>query len=122
MPLLLKLENSAKEELNLKIRLVKDDVLDQTDFKLESKNREQPHHRMTFVSKIDHSVQYYSIRYPKNYDPQKSYAAIFSLHGAGVAASLLASQYSSKDWAFVITPTNRRPYGFDWQDLSLIHI
>ncbi|GIR32296.1 MAG: hypothetical protein CM15mP45_15920 [Deltaproteobacteria bacterium] len=71
---------------------------------------------MTFVSKIDHSVQYYSIRYPKNYDPQKSYAAIFSLHGAGVEASLLASQYSSKDWAFVITPTNRRPYGFDWQD------
>ena len=115
MPLLLKLEKSPKEELNLKIRLVKDDVLDQTDFKLESKNLEQPH-RVTFVSKIDHSVQYYSIRYPKNYDPQKSYAAIFSLHGAGVEASLLASQYSSKDWAFVITPTNRRPYGFDWQD------
>ena len=101
--------------MNLKIRLVKDDVLDQTDFKLESKNLDQPH-RVTFVSKIDHSVQYYSIRYPKNYDPQKSYAAIFSLHGAGVEASLLASQYSSKDWAFVITPTNRRPYGFDWQD------
>ncbi|MEL0179854.1 MAG: alpha/beta hydrolase, partial [Deltaproteobacteria bacterium] len=108
MPLLLKLEKSPKEELNLKIRLVKDDVLDETDFKLESKNLDQPH-RVTFVSKIDHSVQYYSIRYPKNYDPQKSYGAIFSLHGAGVEASLLALQYSSKDWAFVITPTNRRP-------------
>jgi pimeloyl-ACP methyl ester carboxylesterase len=33
-----------------------------------------------------------------------------------VEAIHLAGQYSSKKWAFVITPTNRRPYGFDWQD------
>ena len=115
MPLLLKLDEPRKEDLDLNIKVLIEDILDATDLKLEKKKLEEPHH-ITFHSKIDHSVQYFSVRYPKNYDPEKSYGVIFSLHGAGVEASHLASQYSSKDWAFVITPTNRRPYGFDWQD------
>jgi len=115
MPLLLKLDEPRKKDLDFRIKLMREGVLDAADLSLEKKKLEEPH-RITFHSKIDRSVQYFSVRYPKNYDPEKSYGVIFSLHGAGVEASHLASQYSSKDWAFVITPTNRRPYGFDWQD------
>ncbi|MEA3311732.1 MAG: prolyl oligopeptidase family serine peptidase [candidate division WOR-3 bacterium] len=70
----------------------------------------------TFISKIDNSVQYYGIMPPENYDPSKKYPLIFSLHGAGVEAIGLVGAYTQKDWAFVVSPTNRRRFGFDWQD------
>ncbi len=73
-------------------------------------------HKITFLSEIDSSCQYYAALYPENYDPKKSYGLILSLHGAGVEASGLAECFKPKDWAFVVCPTNRRPYGFDWQD------
>ncbi len=80
-----------------------------------SRRINQPHKR-TFVSRIDSSCQYYAILYPANYDPAQNYGLILSLHGAGVEASGLAECFQPKDWAFVVCPTNRRPYGFDWQD------
>ncbi|MEO0067557.1 MAG: prolyl oligopeptidase family serine peptidase [candidate division WOR-3 bacterium] len=73
-------------------------------------------HKRTFISEIDSSCQYYALRYPENYDPNKKYGLILSLHGAGVEAYGLAECFQPKDWAFVVCPTNRRPYGFDWQD------
>ncbi|MGQ9708718.1 MAG: prolyl oligopeptidase family serine peptidase [bacterium] len=73
-------------------------------------------HKRTFLSEIDSSCQYYAVRYPEDYDPKKRYALILSLHGAGVEADGLARCFKPKDWAFVVCPTNRRPYGFDWQD------
>ncbi|MEN9979594.1 MAG: prolyl oligopeptidase family serine peptidase [candidate division WOR-3 bacterium] len=82
---------------------------------LRSRRINQPHKR-TFVSRIDSSCQYYAILYPSNYDPAQNYGLILSLHGAGVEASGLAECFQPKDWAFVVCPTNRRPYGFDWQD------
>jgi dienelactone hydrolase len=72
--------------------------------------------KVTFISKIDGSCQYYSVLPPKDYDPQKEYALILGLHGAGVEASGLIDCHATKDWAFVITATNRKPFGFDWQD------
>lgn len=75
----------------------------------------QPH-KVTFISKLDSSCQYYAVFYPKDYDRSKRYGIILSLHGAGVEASGLAECFRPKDWAFVVCPTNRRPYGFDWQD------
>ncbi|MHA2610597.1 MAG: carboxylesterase family protein [bacterium JZ-2024 1] len=72
-------------------------------------------HRETFVSRIDGAVGKYGIRFPQPYDPKKKYALIFALHGAGVDESL-AGSYTPKDWAFVVSPLNRRPFGFDWQD------
>ncbi len=73
-------------------------------------------HKRTFISEIDSSCQYYALLYPENYDPKKKYGLIVSLHGAGVEAYGLAECFKPKDWAFVVCPTNRRPYGFDWQD------
>jgi poly(3-hydroxybutyrate) depolymerase len=72
--------------------------------------------QQTFRSAMDHSVQYYGLRFPAAYQEEQPYGLIVSLHGAGVEALHLAADYSPKDWAFVVTPTNRRRFGFDWQD------
>lgn len=83
--------------------------------RLRSRKSTQPH-KVTFLSEMDSSCQYYAVLYPENYDPKKNYGLILSLHGAGVEASALVECFEPKDWAFVICPTNRRPFGFDWQD------
>jgi len=71
---------------------------------------------VTFRSTIDNSAQKYAIKYPLNYDPSKDYALIFSSHGAGVACEGQVDAFGAKDWAFIVAPTNRRRFGFDWQD------
>jgi hypothetical protein len=43
-------------------------------------------------------------------------ALVLSLHGAGVQGIGQAQAYSPKDWAYLIAPTNRRPFGFDWEE------
>ncbi len=72
--------------------------------------------KRTFISKIDNSCQYYAVLPPQDYDPGGEYALILSLHGAGVRAEGQVDAYRPKTWAFVVAPTNRRPFGFDWQD------
>ncbi len=78
--------------------------------------KEKESYKITFISKIDNSCQYYAVLPPKDYDFQKKYALIFTLHGAGVEASGQVDAYKQKDWAFVVAPTNRKAFGFDWQD------
>ncbi|MCS7250647.1 MAG: prolyl oligopeptidase family serine peptidase [candidate division WOR-3 bacterium] len=73
-------------------------------------------HSVTFISQIDSSCQYFAISYPKNFDRNKKYGLIYSLHGAGVEAIGLCKVYSKKDFAFIACPTNRRSFGFDWED------
>jgi len=91
--------------------------LGEKDFKLSFRVRRLGESRKeTYLSYIDGSVQYYAILEPKNYDEEKSYGLILSLHGAGVEAEGLPDNYVPKDWAFVVAPTNRRRFGFDWQD------
>ena len=43
-------------------------------------------------------------------------ALFLSLHGAGVQGKRQAECYEPKDWGVVVAPTNRRPFGFDWED------
>lgn len=73
-------------------------------------------HRETFISQIDGSLQYYGVNPAQK--PSTSNALILSLHGAGVEAIGQASAYSNKDWCTLVAPTNRRPYGFDWEDIG----
>lgn len=82
---------------------------------LKYRQPDQPH-RCTFLSAIDSSCQYYGILYPRDFNPSRRYSLILALHGAGVEAADLTRCYRPRQWTFVITPTNRRPYGFDWQD------
>jgi len=82
---------------------------------LECKSPLQNHKR-TFRSAIDGSVQYYAVNPAQNRDPDFKPALVLSVHGAGVEATNQAGAYESKAWTHVVAPTNRRPYGFDWED------
>ena len=78
-------------------------------------------HKRTFVSEIDGSVQYYAVVPEKRQKIDKASPALFlTLHGAGVEASGQASKYKAKSWGHVVAPTNRRHYGFDWEDWGRI--
>jgi dienelactone hydrolase len=70
----------------------------------------------TFISRIDSSCQYYAVLPPANYQKDSVYSLLLTLHGAGVEARGQAAAYTQKDWAYVAAPTNRRRFGFDWQD------
>ncbi len=73
-------------------------------------------HWATFRSPVDGSVQGYGMRRPLNFDPQQDYALVLSLHGASVVARGQARAYEARDWAYIIAPTNRHPFGFDWEE------
>ncbi|MED5330078.1 MAG: prolyl oligopeptidase family serine peptidase, partial [Planctomycetota bacterium] len=74
----------------------------------------------TFLSHIDRSIQKYAVVPPavsdlateKTVDP----GLVLSLHGAGVDAPGQAASYHPKSDFWIVAPTNRRPFGFDWQD------
>jgi dienelactone hydrolase len=73
--------------------------------------------KRTFRSGIDGSVQYYAEAPAQPIRPGGPPPALFlTLHGAGVEAIGQADAYSSKSWGHLVAPTNRRPYGFDWED------
>ena len=69
----------------------------------------------SYRSPVDHSVQVYGVQAPADVEPQRDYGLVLSLHGAGVFALGQARAYSKHDWAYVIAPTNRRRFGFDWE-------
>ena len=73
-------------------------------------------YQRTFKSPLDGSIQYYGVVPPSNFDPSTGYAAVLSLHGAGVGALGQARSYSQRDWNYVFATTNRRPFGFDHEE------
>ncbi len=95
-------------------------IFDNTQLKLRVRRPDQ-HHRRTFTSRIDGSVQYYGVAPRTGGGPYETKPALFlSLHGASVQGMRQASCYQTKDWGVVIAPTNRRPFGFDWEDWGRI--
>ena len=80
------------------------------------------HHERTFVSRIDGSVQYYSVAPALRTDPGDTAARAFVLtvHGASVEARNQARAYKQKAWANIVAPTNRRPFGFNWEEWGRI--
>lgn len=77
------------------------------------------HHKRTFISGIDGSVQYYSVAPDTNKNSDGS-ALFLSVHGASVEAVNQANAYKQKDWGNLVAPTNRRPFGFAWEDWGRI--
>ncbi len=73
-------------------------------------------HRRTFVSSIDGSVQYFGLNPARDGDHVDSEALVLSVHGAAVEAINQSASYRAKPWAHIVAPTNRRPYGFNWED------
>lgn len=95
-------------------------MLDQCTIDLNVKKSNETHKR-TFVSDVDGSVQYYAVN-PVQPLPgdQAPPALVLSVHGASVEAINQASSYGPKNWCNIVSPTNRRPYGFDWEDWGRI--
>ncbi|HTV43093.1 MAG TPA: prolyl oligopeptidase family serine peptidase [Candidatus Sulfotelmatobacter sp.] len=91
-------------------------ALDQRTIRMRIRRIDQIQKR-TFISDIDGSVQYWALNpalplHPDHLQP----ALFFSLHGAGVEALGQAEAYEPKTWGDIVVPTNRRPFGFDWED------
>jgi dienelactone hydrolase len=72
--------------------------------------------RATRVSEIDGSVQEHALRGPAPSLAAVPTRVVLSLHGAGVDPLAQAAAYSARPGVWVVCPTNRRPFGFDWQD------
>jgi len=114
-------EDPVKLELRLRARAGRRTV-ETPPFALELKTvPATAHHSRTFVSEVDGSVQYYGVA-PLVPGPEAGNAQavrpalILTLHGASVEGIGQAKAYAPKDWAVIAAPTNRRPYGFDWED------
>lgn len=90
-------------------------TLDTAPLELRVRTPDQTHKR-TFVSEIDGSVQYYAINPGTQLPPGEPPALFLSLHGASVQGLGQAEAYGPKRWGHIVSPTNRRPYGFDWED------
>ncbi|MCA9008599.1 MAG: prolyl oligopeptidase family serine peptidase, partial [Planctomycetaceae bacterium] len=87
-------------------------------FQLQPRTRDQVL-KQTFVSDIDGSVQYYGLKQAVPQSPEEGPPAIaLSCHGASVQAIRQAGAYSKKSWIHMVAPTNRRPFGFDWEDFG----
>jgi dienelactone hydrolase len=71
--------------------------------------------KRSFVSDIDGSVQYYAEVPATSPNPR---ALVLSLHGASVEATSQADAYGPKSWCTIVCPTNRRPFGFDWEEVG----
>lgn len=73
--------------------------------------------KRTFISDIDGSVQYYAVQPWEPVTASPPLPALFlTLHGASVEALGQAAAYANKSWGHIVAPTNRRPFGFDWED------
>lgn len=79
--------------------------------------RPEQTHKRTFISETDGSVQYFAVNPASGSFTSGERPALFlSLHGASVEALGQAEAYAPKRWGTLVAPTNRRPYGFDWEE------
>ena len=106
--------NGKTEEMLVQLKDRNKKLLSEYTVKLNVKSNKK-HHKRTFVSQIDGSVQYYSVA-PSNNDTLTKPALFLSVHGASVEATNQANAYKQKDWGHLVAPTNRRPFGFAWED------
>jgi len=76
-------------------------------------------YKFTFAD-ADESVQYAAVRSPRGPCPTSGCPVLFATHGAGVESDprrnpAWASAYERQEAAWVLLPTNRDAYGYDWQ-------
>lgn len=111
IPLKFSMAAPAGESVKVTLKL---DGRNDKDFTLRVRKPDQSH-KVTFMSQIDGSVQYYAVVPPTN---PKASALVLTVHGASVEAQGQAEAYSAKEWCWIVAATNRRPYGFDWEEIG----
>ncbi|MCK4999411.1 MAG: prolyl oligopeptidase family serine peptidase, partial [Anaerohalosphaera sp.] len=94
-------------------------IYDSVEVPLKVKKPGQ-HYKITYISSVDNSVQYYSVVPVVGGDKDTEPGLVLSVHGASVEATNQAGSYANKSWCNIVCPTNRRPYGFDWEDWGMI--
>ncbi|PCI11575.1 hypothetical protein COB72_00020 [bacterium] len=108
------------ETTKVSLQLLKNntDLNDPIEFTLKIRNPNQKHSR-TFISSIDGSVQYFGVTPPPDAtleSPAEPHALLLTLHGASVEGRGQSNAYAPKEGMYIVAPTNRRPFGFDWED------
>lgn len=115
--------NSAVEgkQLTLPFELINNsEVVQGFDLDFSTADKTQKH-KITFLSDIDGSIQYYGLTPATPLPGQTdSPGIVLALHGASVEGIGHARAYGHKTWCHIVAPTNRRPYGFDWEDWGRI--
>lgn len=76
--------------------------------------------KLTYESRVDGSVQYASVVPQPTGSATPNPALVLSLHGASVEATNQAASYAPREGYIIVCPTNRRPFGFDWEDWGRI--
>ncbi len=111
----------AKGTAEMKLKVIENDtrkIVAETKIQVRIVEKGD-NHKVTFPSAIDGSIQYYSINPARN-DDGKPKALFLSVHGASVEALNQSGSYYPKTWGHIVSPTNRRPYGFNWEDWGRI--
>lgn len=110
------------EELQVPLTLESADgrILAETSVTLDCRSHREPHVR-TVLSRIDGSVQKLAV-VPHTDESVANPGMIVALHGAGVEAERHAACFEPQPDLVVVAPTNRRPYGFDWQDWGRLNL
>ncbi|MHC5011030.1 MAG: prolyl oligopeptidase family serine peptidase [Planctomycetota bacterium] len=97
-----------------------EDVVHRRTYDTAVRDAGEPYRR-TFRSAIDDSTQFFAVRPPTgDAETEGGMGLVLTLHGAGVDALNQARAYGPKPDFWIVAPTNRRPFGFDWQDWGRI--
>jgi poly(3-hydroxybutyrate) depolymerase len=105
---------AADGKVTLQLRQGGNEV-DRAELALRVRNPRETHKR-TFMSLIDGSAQYFGVN--PSLGTAENQAMFLSLHGASVEAIGQAEAYGQKNWGNLVAATNRRPYGFDWEEIG----
>ncbi len=114
------LKNKPEEKIPLKIKISKDFASFSRTVKLTVRKKNQAY-KETFLSPIDGSVQYNMVVPPKNPVKEGEKAGLLlAMHGAGVKVDSWkyggTMGYTPKEDMYIVIATNRRPFGFSWED------
>lgn len=100
----------------VKLRLIRNgQTLDEAAIDLRIRKPHESYKRTFFAGESD-GVQYYAVQPAST--TGDGMGLVLSLHGASVEAIGQADAYSPKSWCDIVCPTNRRPYGFDWEEVG----
>jgi predicted esterase len=112
-----KIEKEGASKLKITVSDRAGRVLVEEEIDTRHRDASIPHVR-TYISEVDGSVQHFAVN-PASGAPSPK-ALVLSVHGANVEAFNQANSYYPKSWAHIVSPTNRRPYGFNWEDWGRI--
>lgn len=112
------------ESVRVRLEIVCDETMigEPIDLSISVRDANQKHSR-TFISGIDGSVQYFGVTPPSDAtveSPSESKSLLLTLHGASVEGRGQSNAYAPKENMYIVAPTNRRPFGFDWEDWGRI--